>query len=232
MERIEEYGVERCPREGIASIAMFKHERFRSWVRGIVSVLGVAVIALSVRPAVAQAPAPESFPAGSEWALLPSYCPDTQGFGKYGMNSPNASKWVATLGETFWALHHYCFGILKFERAQRRDYSSVTRQGLLTSALGEFQFVIRVMPEDYVLAPEIYTYVGRTYLLKEEPLQAESAFAKARAVKPDYWPAYSWLALWLGHHGQRDRARQIVDEGLAHAPGSRTLERIKRELGS
>lgn len=184
-----------------------------------------------IRAGYAQVPPPESHPIGNEWAFLPPYCPDTNQFGKYGQNSPNAPKWVAVMGQTFWDLHHYCFGILKFERAQRREYPPVIRDGLLTSALGEFAYVIRAMPPNYVLAPEIYTYVGRTYLLKGDPAHAEEAFGKARMQKSDYWPAYSWMALWLEHHGQRDRARAVVDEGLKHAPDSRTLQQIKQELG-
>lgn len=202
-----------------------------SRTRACAAAASIALVAMCAAPVSAQVPPPESFPSGSEWALLPPYCPDTNEFGKYGKSSPNAPKWVALMGETFWALHHYCFGILKFERAQQHEYSQVIRQGLLTSAISEFQFVIRVMPDNYVLAPEIYTYVGRTYLLKNEPMQAEMAFAKARAVKPDYWPAYSWLARWLEHHGQRDKALQVVDDGLKHAPDSRTLMLIRKELG-
>lgn len=193
---------------------------------------GVFLMFTLVFPTMAQTPPPESHPAANEWGLLPPYCPDTNEFGKYGQNSPNAPKWVALMGQTFWHLHHYCFGILKFERAQRQEYPPVIREGLLTSALGEFAYVIREMPQNYVLAPEIYTYVGRTYLLKDDLAHAESAFAKAQTDKPDYWPAYSWLALWLEHHGQQNKAREVVANGLKHAPDSRTLLLIKQRLGS
>jgi tetratricopeptide (TPR) repeat protein len=180
--------------------------------------------------AEAELPYPQSKPTESEWRLLPKYCPDTQGLGKYGRNSPNAPKWIAMMGETFWALHHYCFGILKFNRSQMSGYPSEVRQGLKRSALGEFGFVTRLMPQNYVLAPEIYTYVGRTHLLLDELEQANEAFAKARRARPDYWPAYSWEATYLADHGAKDRARALVLEGLQHAPDSRTLQLILKDL--
>ncbi len=179
----------------------------------------------------AKLPDPNSLPTESEWQLLPVYCIDTQGF-KYGRGqSPNAAKWVAMMGETFWTLHHYCFGILKFNRSQMLGYPPVIRRGLLASALNEFAYVIGRMPENYILAPEIYTYVGRAHLLLNQPDDAEDAFAKARKVKPDYWPAYTWWATYLADHGQKEQARAIATEGLQHAPGSRTLQLIMRDLG-
>ena len=204
-----------------------------SVLRGAMVCLMAATVAWLPSDGHAQMPAPEGPPTKGELGLLPVYCPDTQGFGKYAAHgSPNGPKWVSMMGDTFWALHHYCLGILKFMRAQRPGYPPEIREGLLTSALGEFGFVVRAMPGDYILAPEIYTYIGRTYLLKNDPVEADAAFAKARTLKPDYWPAYSWLATYLADHGQKEKARAVVAEGLQHAPGSRTLQLIKQDLGS
>lgn len=168
----------------------------------------------------------------AEWKMLPAYCIDTQGY-KYGRGqSPNSAKWVALMGETFWDLHHYCLGIVQFNRAQRDTYSPVIRKGLLNQALGNFQYVIDRMPDHYVLAPEIYAYVGRAHLRLDQPRQADVAFAKARALKPDYWPAYSWWATYLLDHGKVADARAIVAEGLKYSPQSRTLHLIEQSLGA
>lgn len=168
----------------------------------------------------------------SEWKMLPEYCIDTQGY-KYGKGgSPNSAKWEALLGSTFWSLHHYCLAIVKFNRAQRFGTPGVQRRGQLASALGDFQYVIGHMPPAYVLAPEIFTYVGRTLLLLGQPKEAEEAFAKARAAKPDYWPAYSWWASFLASHGQPEKAKAVAKEGLSHAPNSKTLQLILSDLQS
>ncbi len=168
----------------------------------------------------------------SEWQMLPEYCIDTQGY-KYGRGgSPNSAKWEALLGQTFWDLHHYCLAIVKFNRAQRFGTPGVLQRGQLTSALGDFQYVVDRMPPNYVLAPEILTYVGRTLLLLNQPKDAEEAFARAQAAKPSYWPAYSWWAGYLASHGQPEKAKAVAKEGLSHAPNSRTLQLIISDLNS
>ena len=168
----------------------------------------------------------------AEWKMLPEYCIDTQGF-KYGKGgSPNSAKWEALLGETFWHLHHYCLAIVKFNRAQRFGTPGVERRGQLASALGDFQYVLSHMPPGYVLAPEILTYVGRAFLLLGQPREAQDAFGRAQAAKPDYWPAYSWWASYLGSHGEPDKAKAVAKEGLSHAPNSKTLQLILSDLQS
>lgn len=168
----------------------------------------------------------------AEWKMLPEYCIDTQGF-KYGRGgSPNSAKWESLLGPTFWDLHHYCLAIVKFNRAQRFGTPGVLRRGQLTSALGDFQYVVGHMPPAYVLAPEVLTYVGRTLLLLDQPKAAEEAFTRAQAAKPNYWPAYSWWASYLAAHGEPGRARTIAQRGLANSPNSRTLQLILADLDS
>jgi hypothetical protein len=88
------------------------------------------------------------------------------------------------------------------------------------------------MPENYVLAPEIFTYVGRTHLLLNEPNEANESFAKARQIKPDYWPAYSWWASYLAAHDAKGQARTVVKEGLKHAPNSKTLQSLLVDIES
>ena len=61
---------------------------------------------------------------------------------------------------------------------------------------------------------------------------AAAAFAAARRAKPEYWPAYSWWASYLVDHGKTKEARELANEGLKHAPQSRTLRLILEGLDS
>src|SRR6476646_2895907 len=56
----------------------------------------------------------------AEMALIPEYCKDAQTFARrpnngryYGSSSdnlnPNAPKWIAVMGQGFFAIHHYCW---------------------------------------------------------------------------------------------------------------------------
>jgi tetratricopeptide (TPR) repeat protein len=171
----------------------------------------------------------------AELALAPPYCPDAQTFGygdKYGGHmSPNAPKWVALMGDGFWAVHHYCWAIINLARAQRPSTPQVERQGLRASAIQDMEYVIKNAGPDFILLPEIYTKIGEVHLLLNHEADARDAFAKARGIKPDYWPAYSEWALYLQRTGHKEEARGIVQEGLTHAPSSKTLRRLLAELG-
>ena len=107
-----------------------------------------------------------SFPAtDAERAVLPIYCKDTMGFAGYGDSSyntsPRAKTWVAKMGETFWAMHHYCVGLVKRNRALRAGVSPTERKFLMESAVGEYAYVLNNLKDpNFVLLPEIYTRVG------------------------------------------------------------------------
>ena len=170
----------------------------------------------------------------AEMKLIPSYCPDTMGF-KYGdanfNTSPRAGHWVALMGKGFWAMHHYCWAQINMNRAQRAGVSAQIRQGLRESARGDYEYVINNTPPDFVLLPEIYTRIGSVELLLKHPDMANKAFARARALKADYWPAYSHWAEFLMKIGHRTEALKIVASGLAYSPGAKVLLEQFRLLG-
>lgn len=177
-----------------------------------------------------------AFPATeAEMALIPSYCKDTQGFG-YGdatsNTSPRARSWVAMMGDTFWHMHHYCVGLIQRNRALKANIDPDRRRGLWQSALGEYNYVLGANKDkNFVLLPEIYTRVGEAELKLSNPRGAEEAFAQARKIKPDYWPAYSHWAEYLIQVGKRAEARALVKSGLEETPKAKVLMEQYRLLG-
>ena len=170
----------------------------------------------------------------TEMALIPKYCPDTNTFGHGGTAdnmSPNAPKWVAMMGKGFWSLHHYCWALIQLLRADPPTVSKMYKTGMWRGALGDMQFVIDNSPPDFVLLPEIYTKMGEVALKLKEPRQAEMYLGKARALKPDYWPAYFRWAAYLKDAGHNAEAKRVTEEGLAHAPSSKTLQSLYKDLG-
>ncbi len=203
----------------------FKQDLLRISVGSLAAVLALMPMAAAGRPGNETA---------AEMALAPSYCPDTMSYGKPGSvpdnPSPEAKRWVAVMGKSFWAMHHYCWGEINRQRAMRRGVSPVIRQGLLESALGDYAYVVNYAPDDFVLAPEIRTRMGEVQLLLARPRDAEKSFAKARALKRDYWPAYSHWVEYLMKVGRNAEARKLVGEGLKYAPRSRVLREQNRVL--
>lgn len=169
----------------------------------------------------------------NEMSLLPSYCRDAQGFG-YGdassNTSPRARGWVATMGNSFWHIHHHCWALINVRRAQAPLVPAERKRALYQEALGDFQYVVQNSPKDFVLLPEIFTWMGRVQAYLKQPQAAES-FARARVQKPDYWPAYFHMAEFLKANGKPAEALQVVRAGLQQAPGTKSLLMLYQDLG-
>lgn len=171
-----------------------------------------------------------------ELALLPKYCPYTQSFPLGiklgGDNHPAAQQWSATIGPTFMHLHHYCWALVELNRAHRSNTPAVIRNGLRNSALGNLWYVVERGEIDFVLLPEIYTLIGKTELLLNQPVKASAAFEKSRRQKPDYWPAYYYWAEYLYSKGKNKEALSITNEGIKHSPESRALIELQNKIAN
>jgi tetratricopeptide (TPR) repeat protein len=105
------------------------------------------------------------------------------------------------------------------------------RTGNLESVRGDFQYVVNHSTPDFILLPEIYTRLGEVELLLARPKQANEAFARARQLKPDYWPAYSRWADFLIGSGKRAEAKEMVKSGLEYSPTAKGLLAQYKLLG-
>lgn len=165
----------------------------------------------------------------AEWALLPPYCPHTMGF--KGHRQPYIAKWSAMMGEGFFHMHHYCWALVDLRRTERSSMSAYDKRQLRGRALGGFLYVVRNAPDDFILLPEIYTWIGRTEILLDRPKNAGEAFATARRLKPDYWPPYYHWAEYLQSHGKRAEAVEVTRAGLQFSPGAKSLLLLHSKLG-
>jgi tetratricopeptide (TPR) repeat protein len=170
----------------------------------------------------------------AEMALIPEYCPDTMGFGygdAYYNTSPRAPKWVAMMGKDFWSLHHYCWGLISYNRSMRHGTPRMQRNALIESALGDYGYVLNYVAPDFILLPEILTRVGEAELKLGHPDRANTAYARARQLKPDYFPAYARWIDYLIAKGQRAQAKELAREGLEYSPNAKVLQQQYRLLG-
>ena len=170
----------------------------------------------------------------TEMALLPPYCRDTPNWDWTGGARPLAGRqgyWEEVLGHTLRSIHHHCWGLIELRRAERSGVPSIQRQGLRESALADFWYVINNSPNDFVLRPEIFTYIGRAETMLRHPAEAIEAFRNAQKAKPDYWPAYfHWVEL-LRSAGRNQEALAVVREGLKNAPTAKLLLQQYKALG-
>lgn len=176
---------------------------------------------------------PQNVTAG-EMALLPEYCPDTQGF-QYGdqhyNTSPRAAYWVGLMGKSFWAHHHYCWALIYINRAKAAGLRPQEREALYRWAINDYRYVVQHSTPDFVLLPEVWTRMGEAYVLLGANGSALEAFGAARRIKPDYWPPYVRWAEVLARLGKRTEALAHLEEGLERMPTERALIEAYERLG-
>lgn len=194
--------------------------------------LGVIALGLGLLgPASAQKP--PNISAG-EMALIPPYCPDTMGFNygdAYTNTSPRAGYWVGLMGKGFWAVHHYCWGLIKLRRADAIGLPKVERTGLLTNVVGEFNYVLENAPADFVLRPEVLLRRGDVQLKLGDVGNAMESYQAAVQLRPDYWPAYVNWAEFLVKINRRKDAQAFLERGLTHSPNQPQLQAAYKKAG-
>lgn len=175
--------------------------------------------------------APENITRG-ELALLPEYCPDTQTFSADdARTSSKGERWRALFGPTFAAMHHYCWGLINFNRAKDRRMPAQARQGLLESSINDYQYVLKFAPAGFPLLPEIYLRIGEAALELKTYDRAFEAFSLSRQTKPDYWPPYARWADALKALGKKGEALAHLELGLRLMPQERALIGPYEKLG-
>lgn len=203
--------------------------RLRSACAWLTVVLG----ALTVQPVVA---APDPFnvnnPTAGELARLPEYCMYTITYHRGGPADPVRAQWLATLGPTLAHLHHYCWALVIENRLLAGGIPPHTRAAMLRRCIADILYVLRNGEPDFVLMPELLYRLGTYHTRLGEWPEAVDYFEQSRGRKPDYWPAYVELSNVHLQFGRRQRAIEILNEGLQFAPQQKELLEQLRQLES
>ena len=166
-------------------------------------------------------------------AMLPPYCKYTQAFrGNVpgGNNPAEIERWTTIMGGTFNHMHHYCWGLMRTNRALYFGRTNQDRIRNLNSSIREFDYVIRNATSNFVLLPEIFTKKGENLIrLGRGPLGILE-LQRAIELKPDYWPPYAYLSDYYKEMGDRARAREWLEKGLSTSPNTKALMRRLAEL--
>jgi len=165
--------------------------------------------------------------------MLPRFCLHTQDFREHaaGGNDPaQIERWSAFFGPTYWHLHHYCWGLMKTNRAMLLVRNVDFKRSYLADAIKEFDYVIERAPADFVLLPEILTKKGENLVRLGRGPHALLEFERAAELKPDYWPPYAQLSDYYKSSGDIAKAREQLRRGLSFAPDATALQRRLSEL--
>lgn len=94
-------------------------------------------------------------------------------------------KWVRIIGKNNWAhFHHYCFGIIKFNKALRMTGGSEKKErrkkGTLNWALAQFKYIENSTTDrSFPLWPQLFMYEYQIYSQLGEPANAQRALQRA-----------------------------------------------------
>jgi len=165
-------------------------------------------------------------PTPSELLMLPAYCKDSQIIGHPHRTPPDpvSQHWFDVLGENFWDIHHYCFGLNDVNRS-RLARNTAKQRGLLEESLKEFDYVIHAAKNGFILLPEILTQKGHALAMLEREGEAIAEYQKAIQLKPEYWLPYAYLSDSYQKIGKIDKAREALTAGLDKIPNSKPLRR-------
>lgn len=182
---------------------------------------GVPVVALSE---------PRNVSDG-EIALLPVYCKDKEWNGG-SVETYRKERWIASLGNSWKGVHHYCWALVNVRRAMLTAANPVQRKYLIEVAVSDYFFAIENSTAEFLVLPEIHLRLGEAYELLNQPAAAIKAYENAIKLKPDYWPAYQRQAEVLIKLKLNDRAKQVVAEGLRAVAEQPELLELSKRLGA
>jgi tetratricopeptide (TPR) repeat protein len=163
-----------------------------------------------------------------EMQLLPPYCRYSEYFRHVlpdGYNPTQTQHWRDMMGAPFNHIHHYCFGMIKTNRAMFWTVEQHYRTFYLRDAIKEFDYVLERVPKDFVLVPEILTKRGENLVRLGQGPIAVLDFEKAIDTNPGYWPPYAQLSDYYAKSGDVDKARKTLEDGLKSSPDASGLQR-------
>src|SRR5262245_33526688 len=168
-----------------------------------------------------------------EVAMLPRYCIYTQDFRERvpgGNNPDEIQRWYSVLGQTFHAIHHYCWGLMKTNRGVLLARDEYWRRFYLNDAITEFDYVIDRAPPDFVLLPEILMKKGENLIRLGNSLSGNQQLLRAIELRPDYWPPYAAMSDYYKNKGDLKDAREVLEKGLSASPNAKALKERLADL--
>lgn len=164
-----------------------------------------------------------------EVALLPPYCIHTMVFRDRIAAGNDAAKlqyWRSVFGSYYFdTMHHYCWGLMKTNRALLLAKDPHLRQFYLSDGISEYDYVLNHVKDDFLLMPEVLTKKGENLVRLGRVPAALVQFERAVSIKPDYWPAHAQIADVHLQARDYEQAEAALKAGLEAAPQAKALQR-------
>lgn len=134
----------------------------------------------------------------------------------------NAGRYTAQFGAHNMAhMHHYCHAVKFVNRARAH---SQDRRFYLSSAKGEYEYVVKHAAKDFWFRPQVYLELARVHMQLGETAEAQSLLQAAIVFNRSFEPAYASLIELQVGMGARGLALETATEGLKYLPDSKRLQ--------
>jgi tetratricopeptide (TPR) repeat protein len=140
-----------------------------------------------------------------------------------------SQRFRESFGMPSWGhMHHYCHGVKFMMRVRKFPQD---RSFYLTSARGEFQYVVRAIDKGHWFRPQLYLELAQVHIQLKEHAEAQALLYEAIKLNRTYEPAYAALASMQRQIGVGKMALETATEGLRHVPDSKRLQKAYLENG-
>lgn len=169
-------------------------------------------------------------PSPAELAALPAFCaPRAQPWGNQASH-PEVRPWASIYGQDWIHMHHYCAG-LNFINRSYRGASKSEKDNTLRTAVSEFDYTLKNIRSNTALSAEVLMARGQALLGLGRVPEANRDLDRAVAIDPKLKRAYGLLADSYVALKQKDKALQVISEGIRRNPEATSLKRRYDELG-
>lgn len=167
----------------------------------------------------------------SEYNLLPSYCkrlatdknPELAGSQALSTDEQIITKGIG-------GLHHYC-NIFILRGRYYKERVAGNKEFLLSEILGETDYVISHSELNAPLLYRAHLEKGRALADKKQEAKSIVEYMSAMRLNPTDAAAYLDMARIYVKLNDKAKAMDVILNGLAHIPNSKSLQRRYKELG-
>jgi len=189
---------------------------------GVYGVIYIALLCLMPFSNSVIAAAPQYIPVDAEIRYLPAYCAAK-------LRGIDEQRWRAIIGKDFQHLHHMCYA-QNARRKARTERDEQSRQYLNSVALKEYGYMETHVSLGFALLVAVYLEKADVFWSMKQNAKAEAYYLKAIKFKPDYVKSYASYSNFLKRTGQKERAREVLEQGLKVKPASKSLKRRLKKL--
>lgn len=127
-------------------------------------------------------------------------------------------------------MHHYCIAVISYIRSHRHTNSANDRSGYLGFAEDNQSYVINHAKPGFAMLPDVYYRRGQVRVRLGRTAEAIKDLEQALTLNPKHARAAFELAQVFSGKGDRARAEQVLQAGLAQNPESRLLKTALADL--